>query len=87
MGQTAAVAVIAVLVGHVSRRGMSVHRAWVGVAQRAAVGRVAGKRTFVLGMPSGVQAMNGVNVRESGRVLLMRRMSMAKLQKGRFGGI
>ncbi len=79
MGQTAAVAVIAVLVGHISRRGMSVHGAGVGVAQRAAIGRAAGKRAFVLGMPGSVQAMNGVNVRESGGVLLVRRVSVAKL--------
>lgn len=79
MGQTAAVAVIAVLVGHVSRRGMSVHRAGVGVAQRAAIGRAARKGTFVLGMPSGVQAVHGVNVGESGGVLLVRRVSVAKL--------
>ena len=79
MGQTAGAAVIAVLVGHVSGRGMSVHRAGVGVAQRAAIGRTARKRTFVLAMPSSVQAMNGVNVRESGGVLLVCRMSVAKL--------
>lgn len=79
MGQTAAVAVIAVLVGHVSRRGMSVHRAGVGVAQGAAIGCAARKRTFVLGMPSSMQAMNGVNVRESRGVLLVCRMSVAKL--------
>lgn len=87
MGQTAAVAVTVVLVGHVSRRGMRVHRAGVGVAQRAAIGRAARKRTFMLGMSSSMQAMNGVYVRESGGVLLVRRMSVAKLQKGRFGGI
>lgn len=87
MGQTAAVAVIVVLVGHVSRRGMRVHRGGVGVAQRAAIGRAARKGTFMLGMPSSMQAVNGVYVRESGRVLLVRRMSVAKLQKGRFGGI
>lgn len=87
MGQTAAVAVTAMLVGHVSRRRMSVHCAGVGVAQRAAIGRAARKRTFMLGMPSSMQAMNGVYVRESGGVLLVRRMSVAKLQKGRFGGI
>lgn len=79
MGQTAAVAVIAVLVGHVCRRGMSVHRAGVGVAQRAAIGRAARKGAFVLGMPSSMQAMNGINVRQSGGVLLVRRVSVAKL--------
>lgn len=78
MDQTAAVAVIAALVGHVSRRGMSVHRAGVGVAQRAAIGRTTRKMTFMLGMPTSVQAVNGVYVRESGGVLLVRRMSVAK---------
>lgn len=78
MDQTAAVAVIAALVGHVSRRGMSVHRAGVGVAQRSAIGRATSKRTFMLGMPTSVQAVNGVYVRESGGVLLVRRMSVAK---------
>ena len=79
MGQAAAVAVIAVLVGHVRRRGMSVHRAGVGVAQRAAIGRAAGEGSFVLGMAGGVQAMDGINVRESGGVLLVRRVSVAEL--------
>lgn len=86
MGQTAAVAVIVVLVGHVSRRGMRVHRAGVGVAQRAAIGRAARESALMLGMPS-MQAMNGVYVRESGGVLLVRRVSVAKFQEGRFGGI
>ena len=79
MGHTAAVAVIAVLVGHVSRRGMSVHRAGVGVAQRAAIRRAARKRTFVLGMAGSMQAMNRVNVRESGGMLLVSRVSVAEL--------
>lgn len=77
MGQAAAIAVIAVLVGHVSRRWVSVHCAGVGVAQRAPVGRIARKRAFMLGMRSGVET--GINVRKSGGVLLVRRMSVAKL--------
>lgn len=87
MGQAAAVAVIAVLVGHVSGRGVRAHRAGVGVAQRAAIGRAAGERTFMLGVAGSVQAVDRVNVRESGGVLLVRRVSVAELQKGRFGGI
>lgn len=79
MDQTAAIAVIAVLVRHVSRRGVSVHCAGVGVAQRAPVGRIARKRVFMLGMRSGVETVNGINVRKSGGVLLVRRMSVAKL--------
>lgn len=81
MGQAAAAAaVIAVLVGHVRGWGVSVHRAWVGVAQRAAIGRGTRKRTFVLRMSSSssVQAVNGVDVRESGGVLLVRRVCVAK---------
>lgn len=79
MGQTAASAVIAVLVRHVSGRWVSVHCAGVGVAQGAPVGRGARKRAFVLGMRSGVETVNGINVRKSGGVLLVRRVSVAKL--------
>lgn len=78
MGQTAAVAVIAVLVGHVRRLGISVRRGGVGVAQGAAIRRAAGKRTFVLGMRGSMRAMDGVNVRESRGELLVCRMSVAK---------
>ena len=79
MGQTAAVVVIAVLVGHVSRRGMSAHRAGVGVAQRAAIRPAAREGTLVLRVPGSMQAVHGVNVRESRGVLLVRRVSVAKL--------
>lgn len=84
MGQTAAAAaaVIVVLVGHVSRRWMRVHRAGVGVAQRAAIGRAAGKGAFMLGMPNTMQAVDGVYVGEAGGVLLVRRVSVAELQEG-----
>lgn len=86
MGQTAAAAVL--LVGHVGGRGVSVHRAWVGVTQRVAIGRVACREgALMLGMASSVQAMDGVNVGESRGGLLVRRVSVGKLQKGRFGGI
>lgn len=81
MAQTIATAVIVVLVGHVGRGEMSVHRAGVGVAERAPIGRRVGwKGTLVLRMSGSVQAMNGINVRESGGVLLLvRRVSVAKL--------
>lgn len=78
MGHTVAVAVIAVLVGHVSGRGMSVHRAGVGVAQRAAIGRGTRKGAFMLGMASSLQAVNRINLRESGGVLLVRRVSVSE---------
>lgn len=79
MGQTAAVAVIAVRERHVSRRWASVHCAGVGVAQRAAVGRIARKRAFMLRMRSAVETVDGINVRKSGGVLLVRRTSVAEL--------
>lgn len=79
MGQTAAIAVIAVLVRHISRRWVRVHCAGVGVTQRAPVGRIARKRAFMLGIRSVVETVNGVNVRKSRGVLLVRRMSVAKL--------
>lgn len=79
MGQTAAVAVIAVLVGHVSRPWVSVHCAGVGVSQRAAVGRIARKRALMLGMRGGVETVDGIHVRKSGGVLLVGRVSVAKL--------
>lgn len=79
MGQTAAFAVIAVLVRHVSRRWVSVQCAGVGVAQRAPVGRIARKRALLLGMRSGVETVNGINGRKSRGVLLVRWMSVAKL--------
>lgn len=79
MGQTAAIAVIAVLVRHVSRRWVSVHCTGVGVTQRAPVGRIAGKRAFMLRIRSVVETVNGINAGKSGGVLLVRRMSVAKL--------
>lgn len=87
MAQAAAAAAVAVLVVHVGGRGVSAHRAGVGVTQRAAIGRAGGEGALVLGMARAVQAMDGVNVRESGRVLLVRRVPVAELQEGRFGGI
>lgn len=78
---------IAVLVGRVGRRGVRVCRVGVGVAPRAAVGRAAGKGTLVLGVAGRMQAVDRVNVRESGGELLVGRMSVAKFEKGRFGGI
>lgn len=78
MGQAAA-AVVAVLVGQVRGRGMSVHGARVGVAQRAAIGRAGWEGTFVLRVPGRVQPVDWVDVREPGRVLLVCRVSVSKL--------
>lgn len=88
VGQTAAVAVAAVLVGHIRGRGVRVHRGRIGVAQGAAVGRAARKGTFMLGLADTVQAVDWVvYVGQARGVLLVRRVSVAELQKGRFGGI
>lgn len=87
VGQTAAVAVAAVLVGHVRGRRVRVHRGRIGVAQGAAVGRGARKGTFMLGLADTVQAVDRVYVGQARGVLLVRRVSVAELQKGRFGGI
>lgn len=87
VSQTAAVAVAAVLVGHVRGRRVRVHRGRIGVAQGAAVGRAARKGTFMLGLADTVQAVDWVYVGQARGVLLVRRVSVAELQKGRFGGI
>lgn len=87
VGQTAAVAVAAVLVGHVRGRRVRVHRGRIGVAQRAAVGRAARKGTLMLGLADTVQAVDRVYVGQARGVLLVRRVSVAELQKGGFGGI
>lgn len=79
MGQTAAIAVISVLVRRVGRRWVSVHCAGVGVAQRAPVGRAARKGALVLGVRSGVETVNGIKVGKSGGVLLVRWVSGAEL--------
>lgn len=63
---------------------MRVHRGWIGVAQGAAVGRAARKGAFVLVLADTMQAVHRVYMRQARGVLLVRRVSVAELQKGGF---
>lgn len=83
----AAAGAVAVRVRHVGGRRVSVHGAGVGVAQRAPIGRAARERAVVLRVTCRVQPVHRVDVGQSGGGLLVPRVSVAELQKGRLGGI